>query len=405
MATEVFLHVGPPKTGTSYLQAILWANRETLRQAGLLLPGTRKRQRHAVTDVHGSAERAGIDPDRVRGSWQALRDEIHAWPDRALITRETLCAMGSDPIGRMVRDLAPADVHVILTVRDLARSIPAYWQQAVKVGKAEALDPYVRSIIDRTPEARRFQWAQFPEVVAARWAAHVPRDRIHIVTLPPPGSPPGTLWERFAGLLGIDDLVLPESGPVNPSLGAVETELLRLTNAKLTPRLQGRQRVYWTRERLANNILGRRDGERFGLPPHAHEWVVQRAEQTVRELRTAGYDVRGDLADLIPSAAAKPARSLDEITDAELLEAATGTIAELVLQLRDTTFAARRARARRRRSGPPRAPGHAGRQGRAKAQRRSAPQALGRSSRRGIVKALRRGRRRTLSRRRNGSRR
>ena len=42
MVERVFVHIGLPKTGTSYLQAIAWPGRERLREAGLLLPGARK---------------------------------------------------------------------------------------------------------------------------------------------------------------------------------------------------------------------------------------------------------------------------------------------------------------------------------------------------------------------------
>ncbi len=39
MADRVFLHIGVPKSGTTYLQAGLWQNREPLRDQGLLFPG------------------------------------------------------------------------------------------------------------------------------------------------------------------------------------------------------------------------------------------------------------------------------------------------------------------------------------------------------------------------------
>ncbi len=353
MATQVFLHVGLPKTGTSYLQAILWANREALKADGLLLPGTRRSQLHAAIDALGHVERAHYPP-RVRGSWSALVEEIHAWPDQVLVSRENLCAANASRIGQMAGDLAPAEVHVILTVRDLARAIPAFWQQGVKIGRRDSLESYVQSIRDGTDATRRFRWAQYPELVASRWAEHVPPEQIHLVTVPPPGSPPETLWRRFSGLLGIEVLPLVESAPVNPSLGVVETELLRRTNASLTPRLRERQRAYWTKVILANNILGRHPGEPFALPEHAHHWVVQRAEKSVLELRAGGYDVHGDLDDLLPGAGRRR-RTPDEVGDAELLTTATETIAELVVQLRDAKFAERRARARARRHGRTRA--------------------------------------------------
>ncbi len=39
MANRIFLHIGAPKSGTTYLQTVLWANRENLRRQGLLMPG------------------------------------------------------------------------------------------------------------------------------------------------------------------------------------------------------------------------------------------------------------------------------------------------------------------------------------------------------------------------------
>lgn len=35
----IYLHIGAPKTGTTYLQNVLWRNRERLRTDGLLYPG------------------------------------------------------------------------------------------------------------------------------------------------------------------------------------------------------------------------------------------------------------------------------------------------------------------------------------------------------------------------------
>jgi hypothetical protein len=37
---RVLLHVGTPKTGTSYLQDVLFRNRELLREHGILYPPT-----------------------------------------------------------------------------------------------------------------------------------------------------------------------------------------------------------------------------------------------------------------------------------------------------------------------------------------------------------------------------
>ncbi len=39
MARRVFFHVGTLKTGTTYLQRVMWENRDRLREAGTLFAG------------------------------------------------------------------------------------------------------------------------------------------------------------------------------------------------------------------------------------------------------------------------------------------------------------------------------------------------------------------------------
>ena len=60
----------------------------------------------------------------------------HARPGRrrdpAVISHELFCAADADQAGRAVRSLQPAEVHVVLTVRDMATLLPAEWQETVK---------------------------------------------------------------------------------------------------------------------------------------------------------------------------------------------------------------------------------------------------------------------------------
>ena len=44
MASQVFLHIGLPKTGTTYLQSVLWESRAALARDGYLLPGSGHRE-------------------------------------------------------------------------------------------------------------------------------------------------------------------------------------------------------------------------------------------------------------------------------------------------------------------------------------------------------------------------
>lgn len=75
-----------------------------------------------------------------------------------------------------------------------------------------------------------------------RWRPHVPVERLHIVTVPPSGAKPNELWNRFAQVLGVKaDGYDLEGLNSNPSLDAVQTEVLRRFNAGLDGRLPAPQ--------------------------------------------------------------------------------------------------------------------------------------------------------------------
>src|SRR5206468_1636356 len=112
------------------------------------------------------------------------------------------------------------------------------------------------------------------------------------------------LWRRFAGLIGVDpDSCDISKGSANTSLGVVEVELLRRVNAHLGPDFRrapvaGR----WLRGYLADNVLAKRGGERYGPDPEQEASIRKRSAEIVAAIRAAGYDVIGDLDDLLPSA-------------------------------------------------------------------------------------------------------
>ena len=70
--TRVVLHVGLPKTGTTYLQAVLAHHRDALREAGVLYPFVRPQAMFlGAVEVRGSREKFGLTAEDVAGTWQA----------------------------------------------------------------------------------------------------------------------------------------------------------------------------------------------------------------------------------------------------------------------------------------------------------------------------------------------
>ena len=80
MARRVFLHVGLPKTGTTYLQTRMWEQRDRLSSLGFLYPGTMRMDHYrAWQDIH-----RGLQGRKDTGTWARLCREIAAtWPRRS----------------------------------------------------------------------------------------------------------------------------------------------------------------------------------------------------------------------------------------------------------------------------------------------------------------------------------
>jgi hypothetical protein len=80
VANRLFLHVGLPKSGTTYLQAVLAENKQRLRdRARVLYPGASwEDQVLAARDVL-AADPHGVQDPKVRGAWGRLLDEVGEW--------------------------------------------------------------------------------------------------------------------------------------------------------------------------------------------------------------------------------------------------------------------------------------------------------------------------------------
>jgi len=337
VAAKVFFHIGLPKTGTTYLQTILWNNRDELLAQGVLLPGLGPRQHlWASGAVREDPNLERRSPDAPR-AWEELRSEIDDWPDTAVVSHEFFAGASEAQAARAMADLAGAEVHVVLTARDTLSLVTARWQEFVKNGSTVRIEDYPAT--ETTDPHDEWDWGTMDAAdVLRRWGATLPPERVHVLTLPKPSEPRETLWLRYAELLGIDAARCDASGSEqNESLGVVEVELLRRINADLEGFGSPLNRGVWIRGYLAQGKLVPRRGEKFWPSPARVEQLRERGERIVGDLKQRGYDVIGDLEDLRTPRDLPQRRHPDTVTDAEMLAAATSTIAAMMTDVRRLT--------------------------------------------------------------------
>jgi hypothetical protein len=336
---RVLLHVGTPKTGTSYLQDVLFRNRRTLETAGIRYPADR-------FDAHFLAALdlmrlpwGGLETEAI-GAWDRLAEQVRGHRGTSVISHEILAAASRSQVGRALESLghgAGTEVHVVLSVRDLVRQIPAEWQENVKHRSAISYAKFLRQIQNPARESRISSWfwsvQEIPDILN-RWGHDLPPERIHLVTVPPPGGARELLWKRFSQAFGLDGLDLDlKAERVNPSLGVPETALIRRINRAANRQLPPADYRPLVRELLAHQTLSRRTGSpRLRLPPDVHPWVRELEDAWVAEIRERGYDVVGDLGDLVGGPPPEDWADPDRPAEAQVAGAAVDAIKALLLE-------------------------------------------------------------------------
>jgi hypothetical protein len=283
----VYVHIGAPKSGTTFVQQVMWSNRDELARQGVLLPGAHAQDHFRANQDLRDAPQAVDDPSGAyRGEWDLLvRQALHA--DRAaVISHERLAAATEEQAARGLATLAEAEVHIVLSLRDFESLLPAEWQETVKHRNRLTWEQWLTRVMNRDErrgpgQARWFWRVQDAPEVLRRWTQGVPPERVHIVTMPRPGAPADLLWQRFASVIGVDpqpfDLSAARS---NTSLGLAEAEMLRRLNVAL-----GRDGVgsffyaVNVKERLAHDYLaGRSATARPAMSAEVRTWARERCE-------------------------------------------------------------------------------------------------------------------------------
>ena len=339
MTQRLYLHVGAPKSGTTYLQQVLEANRARLAAAGVLVVGESHLDRVHAAMVVREDPRLDHLPARARTSWRRLVDQVVAWRgESAVLSYELFAGASAEQVAAALADLPGIEVHVVITARDLGAAVPSAWQERLKFALTTPLERWKPR---PEPAGARAEWGwrtMDPAGVAARWGAGLPPEHVHVVTVPRDASDDHELWRRFAAACGIDVPGLQlDVERANASLGLVAAELLRRVNEQVREPITGnREQARWLRDTLAHGVLVDLDREPIGLTDRQFADAALRSTEAVAALREAGYAVHGDLDDL--RASRRDARTPGQATDTELLAVAVATIVRLLELVRERTL-------------------------------------------------------------------
>jgi hypothetical protein len=322
------------KTGTTFIQDLLNHNREALLETGFLVPGEGwTDQSRAVREVLGFSITDPRGPGESSGMWEELSGQMLAHRGTAsVLSMEFLSFSSSEQAARIVEELREAEVHVVLTVRDAASAIAAQWQTACRNGSKVTLRRFVQGVGElldsqdpRGRAPRMFQRTQDVARMLDVWVPLVGRGRVHVVTVPPRGSDPDLLWNRFAHVVGFDPAVCTDrTVDPNPSLGLASSELVRLVNAELGD-VAYFDYARTVKRQLARVILGSRAARepRVQLNRRGLRLAARWNERTRAAVARHRVDVVGSLEDLpVEPPGSEHPQALPTPSPAQLLAAA-----------------------------------------------------------------------------------
>lgn len=297
--SRVFLHIGAPMAGASYLRGCLARHRRRLTRAGVLYPsshlGHDDGHLDAVLDV---LDLSSTDQAPATGAWDRLAETARDWRrGTVVISHELLADATVDQVERVVASFGSAEVHVVYAARDLGRQIPMAWQEWVRNGGTATFATYVDRLVARDPHriSRVFWQSHDLTEVLERWSTFVPTDRVHVVTVPVGADQDPVLWDRFARTVGIDPGRFRAAPGTAAALDSIAgSEVLRLLNVAAGPR-SDRARV----DRVGRELAGV-PGETPALPVVHTEWLLAESDRQVAAVKNGGYDVVGDITELIP---------------------------------------------------------------------------------------------------------
>ncbi len=231
------LHIGPHKTGTTSLQNSIRANREEILRQGVYYGAPEGRL--ASNRIARSLLRMPFkNPNEVVDyrEWEDQVTRVRASnASRVIVSGEEFSFCEKREIQTVLNDLGQDRVHVVVTVRPLAKVLPSQWQLDLRGSfTSSSFDEWLgwtlkprgaRRIAQLIGVPHPFWFRHRHDQLAARWADAIGADRVSVVVVDDRDH--RVLLTAFERLLGLSaGTLLSVDGKSNPSLSAQEIAII-----------------------------------------------------------------------------------------------------------------------------------------------------------------------------------
>ena len=311
-ANSIMLHIGAHKTGTTSLQAALFAASKQLEEQGVI---------NLVADGDETANPAARAIQRLPSSgsagapvdynvWTTLVRQAQAYPNQLVsISAEAFAVSESLVIKQIVNDLGLDRLQVVITLRPLGKILPSQWQQDLHgAWLSVEFEEWLRQTLKEARPIKKIGPLQVPhqfwfrhrhDALLQRWIDAVGRDRITLVVADDQRK--SSLLEHFEKLLSLSAGTLTSTGITrNQSMTLPEMQIMQRYGEQLESSELGKKIVAQSRYHKALRILRKMRPEnendaRLIVPAWSYERVSEIQHEMVERMQASGVAVIGTL--------------------------------------------------------------------------------------------------------------
>ena len=311
-ANSIMLHIGAHKTGTTSLQAALFAASKDLEEQGvinLVAEGdeTANPAARAVQRLPSSGS-AGAPVDY--SVWTTLVGQAKAHPQHLVsISAEAFAVSEPLVIKTIVNDLGIDRLQVVITLRPLGKILPSQWQQDLHGAWVnQKFEEWLRETLRDVRPMKQMGPLQVPhqfwirhrhDALLQRWIDAVGSDRITLVV--GDDQRKSSLLENFEDLLSLRGGTLSSVAVArNQSMTLPEMQIMQrygelLESSELGKRIVARSR-YHKALRILRKIRSENTSDaRLVIPEWSFERVSELQREMVEHMQASGVAVIGTL--------------------------------------------------------------------------------------------------------------
>ena len=309
---SIMLHIGAHKTGTTSLQAALFAASKDLEEQGVI---------NLVADGDDTANPAARAVQRLPSSgstgapvaynvWTTLVDQAKAHPQHLVsISAEAFAVSEPLVIKTIVNDLGIDRLQVVITLRPLGKILPSQWQQDLHGAWVnQKFEEWLREILRDVRPMKQIGPLQVPhqfwirhrhDALLQRWIDAVGSDRITLVV--GDDQRKSSLLENFEDLLSLREGTLSSVAVErNQSMTLPEMQIMQRYGELLESSELGKLIVARSRYHKALRILRKIRSEntsdaRLVIPEWSFVRISEIQREMVEHMQASGVSVIGTL--------------------------------------------------------------------------------------------------------------